>query len=135
MLPFLSLVSVAEVARNPTVKDEFASVGGAAMSALMFTYPVHQAADILFCRANLVPGSPDDVASEAERLDDGHQPGARHRGGDAWRCSRLDAQRVLIEQLHPPPERRSSSGPSLEQPIPVAPGASLLGRAKEQERA
>jgi tryptophanyl-tRNA synthetase len=55
MLPFLSLVSVAEVARNPTVKDEFASVGGAAMSALMFTYPVHQAADILFCHANVVP--------------------------------------------------------------------------------
>jgi tryptophanyl-tRNA synthetase len=55
MLPFLSLLSVAEVGRNPTVKDEFASSGGAAMSALMFTYPVHQAADILSCRANLVP--------------------------------------------------------------------------------
>ncbi len=61
MLPFLSLVSVAEVARNPTVKDEFASVGGAAMSALMFTYPVHQAADILFCRANLVPVGSDQL--------------------------------------------------------------------------
>jgi tryptophanyl-tRNA synthetase len=55
MLPFLSLVSVAEAARNPTVKDEFASAGEAAMSTLMFTYPVHQAADILFCHANLVP--------------------------------------------------------------------------------
>jgi len=55
MLPFLSLLSVAEVGRNPTVKEEFASSGGAAMSALMFTYPVHQAADILSCRANLVP--------------------------------------------------------------------------------
>ncbi len=61
MLPFLSLVSVAEVARNPTVKDEFASVGGAAMSALMFAYPVHQAADILFCRANLVPVGSDQL--------------------------------------------------------------------------
>jgi tryptophanyl-tRNA synthetase len=61
MLPFLSLVSVAEVARNPTVKDEFASVGGEAMSALMFTYPVHQAADILFCRANLVPVGSDQL--------------------------------------------------------------------------
>ncbi|HTP19421.1 MAG TPA: tryptophan--tRNA ligase [Solirubrobacteraceae bacterium] len=61
MLPFLSLVSVAEVARNPTVKDEFASVGGAAMSALMFTYPVHQAADILFCHANLVPVGSDQL--------------------------------------------------------------------------
>jgi tryptophanyl-tRNA synthetase len=61
MLPFLSLVSVAEVARNPTVKDEFASAGGSAMSALMFTYPVHQAADILFCRANLVPVGSDQL--------------------------------------------------------------------------
>jgi tryptophanyl-tRNA synthetase len=55
VLPFLSLVSVAEVARNPTVKAEVAAAGGAATSALMFAYPVHQAADILFCRANLVP--------------------------------------------------------------------------------
>jgi tryptophanyl-tRNA synthetase len=61
MLPFLSLVSVAEVARNPTVKDEFASAGGEAMNALMFTYPVHQAADILFCRANLVPVGADQL--------------------------------------------------------------------------
>lgn len=61
LLPFLSLVTVAEVARNPTVKDEFASMGGAAMSALMFTYPVHQAADILFCRANLVPVGSDQL--------------------------------------------------------------------------
>ncbi len=55
MLPFLSLLSVAEVGRNPTVKEEFSASGAAAMSALMFTYPVHQAADILACRANLVP--------------------------------------------------------------------------------
>jgi tryptophanyl-tRNA synthetase len=55
VLPFLSLVSVAEVARNPTVKAEVAASGGAATSALMFAYPVHQAADILFCHANLVP--------------------------------------------------------------------------------
>ena len=48
-------MSVAEVARNPTVKEEVAATGGKATSALMFTYPVHQAADILFCRANLVP--------------------------------------------------------------------------------
>jgi tryptophanyl-tRNA synthetase len=55
LLPFLSLVSVAEVARNPTVKAEVAAAGGAGTSALMFVYPVHQAADILFCHANLVP--------------------------------------------------------------------------------
>jgi tryptophanyl-tRNA synthetase len=55
VLPFLSLVSVSEVRRNPTVKAELAATGGAAMSALMFAYPVHQAADILHCRATLVP--------------------------------------------------------------------------------
>ena len=55
LLPFLSLVSVAEIGRNPTVKDEVAAAGSSAVSGLMFTYPVHQAADILFCHANLVP--------------------------------------------------------------------------------
>jgi tryptophanyl-tRNA synthetase len=59
MLPFLSLVSVAELSRNPTVKDESAAAGP--MSALMFTYPVHQAADILFCQANLVPVGKDQL--------------------------------------------------------------------------
>src|SRR5215469_905652 len=55
LLPFLSLVSVAEIGRNPTVKDEIAAAGLASVSGLMFTYPIHQAADILFCHANLVP--------------------------------------------------------------------------------
>ncbi len=55
VVPFLSLVSVSEVRRNPTVKAELAASGGGAMSALMFAYPVHQAADILHCRATLVP--------------------------------------------------------------------------------
>lgn len=55
LLPFLSLVSVAELSRNPTVKDEIAHSGQATVSGLMFTYPVHQAADILFCKANLIP--------------------------------------------------------------------------------
>ncbi|TDB76683.1 tryptophan--tRNA ligase [Actinomadura sp. KC216] len=61
MLPFLSLVSIAELNRNPTVKDEIASSRQAAVSGLMFTYPVHQAADILFCKANLVPVGKDQL--------------------------------------------------------------------------
>jgi len=61
VLPFLSLVSVAELERNPTVKDEVRAGGGRAMSGLMLTYPVHQAADILFCRANLVPVGQDQL--------------------------------------------------------------------------
>jgi tryptophanyl-tRNA synthetase len=55
LLPFLSLVSVAELQRNPTVKAETQATGGRPMSGLMLTYPVPQAADILFCGADLVP--------------------------------------------------------------------------------
>jgi tryptophanyl-tRNA synthetase len=55
LLPFLSLVSLGELTRNPTVKEEIALSGRATVSGLMLTYPVHQAADILFCKADLVP--------------------------------------------------------------------------------
>ena len=61
LLPFLSLVSVAEIERNPTVKEEIALGGQAALNALMFAYPVHQAADILALRANLVPVGTDQL--------------------------------------------------------------------------
>lgn len=55
MLPFLSLVGMGELLRNPTVKEEIAVSGRSSVSGLMMTYPVHQAADILFCKADLVP--------------------------------------------------------------------------------
>lgn len=61
LLPFLSLVSVAELGRNPTVKDEIAHSRQSSVSGLMFTYPAHQAADILFCKANLVPAGQDQL--------------------------------------------------------------------------
>ncbi|OAR23681.1 tryptophan--tRNA ligase [Streptomyces sp. ERV7] len=61
LLPFLSLVSIAELGRNPTVKDEIAHSRQSAVSGLMYTYPVHQAADILFCKADLVPVGQDQV--------------------------------------------------------------------------
>jgi tryptophanyl-tRNA synthetase len=61
LLPFLSLVSVAELQRNPTVKDEAASAGIASINGLMLTYPVHQAADILFCKGNVVPVGKDQL--------------------------------------------------------------------------
>jgi len=60
MLPFLSLVSVAELERNPTVKQERAD-SGRSMSGLLLTYPVHQAADILFCHADVVPVGQDQL--------------------------------------------------------------------------
>jgi tryptophanyl-tRNA synthetase len=61
VLPFLSLVTVAELGRNPTVKAEAQVTRGRPMSGLLFTYPVHQAADILFCHANLVPVGKDQL--------------------------------------------------------------------------
>jgi len=61
MLPFLSLVSVAELYRNPTVKAEAEAAGGRSLGGLLLTYPVHQAADILFCKANLVPVGKDQL--------------------------------------------------------------------------
>jgi tryptophanyl-tRNA synthetase len=82
LLPFLSLVSVAEISRNPTVKDEAAAAGLTALSGLMFTYPVHQAADILFCHANLVPVGMDQLPhveitrTIARRFNDRYSPGA-----------------------------------------------------------
>lgn len=60
MLPFLSLMSAAELRRNPTVKAESDAVGGA-LSGLLLTYPVHQAADILFCQGNVVPVGKDQL--------------------------------------------------------------------------
>jgi tryptophanyl-tRNA synthetase len=60
ILPFLSLVSEAELHRNPTVKAELAA-SGRTLSALLLTYPVHQAADILFCKGNLVPVGKDNL--------------------------------------------------------------------------
>jgi tryptophanyl-tRNA synthetase len=61
LLPFLSLVSVPELNRNPTVKDEIAHSRQSSVSGLMLTYPVHQAADILFCKADLVPVGQDQL--------------------------------------------------------------------------
>ncbi|HEY1618658.1 MAG TPA: tryptophan--tRNA ligase [Streptosporangiaceae bacterium] len=80
MLPFLSLVSMAEVNRNPTVRSEIATLGEASVSALMFSYPVHQAADILSCHANVIPVGKDQLPhveltrSIARRFNDRYSP-------------------------------------------------------------
>lgn len=61
VLPFLSLVSTSELDRNPTVKEEVRLSGRSSVSGLMLAYPVHQAADILFCKAQLVPVGKDQL--------------------------------------------------------------------------
>ena len=59
MLPLLSTATLAELQRNPTVKAEAAHAGP--LSALMLTYPVHQAADILSVGGTLVPVGDDQL--------------------------------------------------------------------------
>lgn len=54
MLPFLSLLSDAELHRNPTVKAESLATRRP-LSALLLTYPAHQAADILGLHGTVVP--------------------------------------------------------------------------------
>lgn len=61
MVPFLTLVTNAELDRNPTVKEEIQAAGLSRVNAGMYTYPVHQAADILFCKGNVVPVGKDQL--------------------------------------------------------------------------
>ncbi len=61
MVPFLTLVSNAELSRNPTVKEEIQAAGLTNVNAGMYTYPVHQAVDILFCKGNVVPVGKDQL--------------------------------------------------------------------------
>jgi len=53
---FLNLVTLARLERNPTVKAEIAQKDfGASIPAGFLCYPVSQAADITFCKADVVP--------------------------------------------------------------------------------
>jgi tryptophanyl-tRNA synthetase len=61
LLPFLTLVTISELNRNPTVKEEIQAAGQGRINAGMYTYPVHQAADILFCKVNVVPVGKDQL--------------------------------------------------------------------------
>jgi tryptophanyl-tRNA synthetase len=61
IIPFLFLVSMSELDRNPTVKEEIKSAQLKNISAGMYMYPVHQAADILSVGGNLVPVGKDQL--------------------------------------------------------------------------
>ena len=61
MVPFLTLISNAELSRNPTVKEEIQAAGITNVNAGMYTYPVHQAVDILFCKGTVVPAGKDQL--------------------------------------------------------------------------
>lgn len=59
---YLNLVTLERVLRNPTVKDEIKQKGyGKNIPAGFAVYPVSQAADITFCKANLVPVGEDQL--------------------------------------------------------------------------
>jgi tryptophanyl-tRNA synthetase len=83
-LPFLSLVSVSELERNPTVKEDIALSRQTAVSGLMFTYPVHQAADILSCKANLVPVGKDQLPHVQVARSIARRFNERYAGGSAF---------------------------------------------------
>ena len=84
MLPFLSLVTQPELERNPTVKAERAAAGKSAMGGLMLTYPVHQAADILFCHGNLVPVGKDQLPHIEQTRVIARRFNERYAGGEAY---------------------------------------------------
>jgi tryptophanyl-tRNA synthetase len=61
LLPFSTLVTVPELQKNPTIKEEAQAMNLSSVSASMLTYPIHQAADILFCKGQLVPVGKDQL--------------------------------------------------------------------------
>jgi len=61
LIPFLTLVTNSELDRNPTVKEEILASGQKRINSGMYTYPVHQAADILFCKTTVVPVGKDQL--------------------------------------------------------------------------
>jgi len=59
---YLNLVTVNRLKRNPTVKTEIQQKGyGESIPAGFLMYPVSQAADITFCKANVVPVGEDQL--------------------------------------------------------------------------
>ena len=59
---YMNLVTVARLQRNPTVKSEIQLRNfEASIPVGFFTYPISQAADITFCKANVVPVGEDQL--------------------------------------------------------------------------
>jgi len=59
---FLNLVTLARLKRNPTVKNEMKQKNyGDDVPVGFLSYPVSQAADILFCKSNIIPVGDDQL--------------------------------------------------------------------------
>jgi tryptophanyl-tRNA synthetase len=98
LLPFLTLVTNAELNRNPTVKEEIQASGRRRINAGMYIYPVHQAADILFCKGNVVPVGKDQLPH-------------------------LELTRVIARRFN---ERFAVRGPVFPEPQPLLSDAPLI---------
>lgn len=61
VLPFSMQVTISELERNPTIKEEIRASKIKKPSVGMFIYPISQAADILFCKSTIVPVGKDQL--------------------------------------------------------------------------
>jgi tryptophanyl-tRNA synthetase len=133
LLPFLALVGMGELARNPTVKEEIKLSGQSTVSGLMLTYPVHQAADVLFCKADLVPVGRDQLAhlevtrSIARRFNDRYErvfPLPEPMLGEAPVLAGLDGRKMA---------KSLGNGIALSDPVDVV-AAKIRGARTDSER-
>ena len=61
LIPFSFLITNSELDRNPTIKEEIQSSQVQNICAGMYMYPIHQAADILSMRGNVIPVGKDQL--------------------------------------------------------------------------
>ncbi|MFA6273900.1 MAG: tryptophan--tRNA ligase [Candidatus Paceibacterota bacterium] len=107
---FLNLVTLARLKRNPTVKDEMKQKGfGENVPVGFLAYPVSQAADILFCKSNLIPVGDDQlpqIEQTNEIVDDFNRiygktfERVKHLVGDTPRLIGIDGNTKMSKSLN-----------------------------------
>jgi tryptophanyl-tRNA synthetase len=107
---FLNLVTLARLKRNPTVKDEMKQKGfGEDVPAGFLAYPVSQAADLLFCKSNLIPVGDDQlpqIEQANEIVDDFNRiygktfNRVKHLVGDTARLVGIDGNAKMGKSLN-----------------------------------
>ena len=106
---FLNLVTLARLKRNPTVKSEMKDKGyGEDVPAGFLAYPISQAADILFCKGNLIPVGEDQlpVIEQANEIVDSFNriygnifSKIKHLVGDTPRLVGIDGNSKMSKSL------------------------------------
>ena len=107
---FLNLVTLARLKRNPTVKNEMKDKGyGEDVPAGFLAYPVSQAADILFAKANLIPVGEDqlpvieqvnEIVDDFNRLYGKTFDRIKHLTGDTGRLVGIDGNSKMSKSLN-----------------------------------